>query len=297
MSVAESPVMIPCGGGRMVGIVHVPERQASVGVVIVVGGPQYRVGSHRQFLLMARDLAAAGIPVLRFDCRGMGDSEGQFPGFEYIEDDIRAAVDAFFAHQPGLAKIVLWGLCDSSTACMFYGHKDPRVAGMVLTNPWVRTEAGLARTHLRHYYVQRIFAPDLWRNILGGKFKPGASLASLLGTIRNAIRPAKPEPAKRGPATAEMVSLAELGLGDSGLPDRTLKGLEAFKKPVLFVLSGNDLTAREFVDLVRASRGWRRAMGAATVTRRDLPEADHTFSTRAHLDEATRLTLDWVGRL
>ena len=80
----------------------------------MVGGPQYRVGSHRQFVLLARDLAADGFPVFRFDYRGMGDSEGEFRGFEHVEDDIAAAVEAFRSASPGLREIVLWGLCDGT---------------------------------------------------------------------------------------------------------------------------------------------------------------------------------------
>lgn len=66
-----------CGGATLVGILEIPQRPARVGVVVVVGGPQYRVGSHRQFVLFGRALAHAGYPVLRFDCTGMGDSGGE----------------------------------------------------------------------------------------------------------------------------------------------------------------------------------------------------------------------------
>jgi alpha/beta superfamily hydrolase len=45
-------------------------------VLVIVGGPQYRAGSHRQFTLLARSLAEQGFAVLRFDYRGMGDSTG-----------------------------------------------------------------------------------------------------------------------------------------------------------------------------------------------------------------------------
>jgi len=58
------------------------DRRAACGVLIVVGGPQYRVGSHRQFLLLSRRLAAEGHPVMRFDYRGMGDASGAMRGFE-----------------------------------------------------------------------------------------------------------------------------------------------------------------------------------------------------------------------
>jgi len=66
-------------------------------VLIIVGGPQYRVGSHRQFVLLARHLAAQGIPVMRFDVRGMGDSKGKPRNFGQLDDDLRAATDCFFA--------------------------------------------------------------------------------------------------------------------------------------------------------------------------------------------------------
>ena len=75
---SEFPVVFSCGGDQLVGMVH--PAAARLGVVIVVGGPQYRVGSHRQFVLMARDLAREGYPVLRFDYRGMGDSDGAVRG-------------------------------------------------------------------------------------------------------------------------------------------------------------------------------------------------------------------------
>ena len=63
----ERPVQFSCGTDRLLGILHPGAPDSERGVLVVVGGPQYRVGSHRQFVLLARALAAAGIPVLRFD--------------------------------------------------------------------------------------------------------------------------------------------------------------------------------------------------------------------------------------
>ena len=97
MRLAEEPFVFRHGGDDLLGIVHRAGTDARVGVLIVVGGPQYRIGSHRQFLLVARALAAAGVPVMRFDYPGMGDSGGRFPGFENTDDEIRSAIDAFFA--------------------------------------------------------------------------------------------------------------------------------------------------------------------------------------------------------
>ena len=110
----ERALAFDCGGERLYGILSLPGHAASGarGVLVVVGGPQYRAGSHRQFTLLARDLAQDGVPVLRFDYRGMGDSEGTIRPFDDVEDDLRAAIDAFMAASPGLREVVLWGLCE-----------------------------------------------------------------------------------------------------------------------------------------------------------------------------------------
>src|SRR5262249_52771049 len=115
MSGRETAFAFTCRGDSLVAIYHQATGAPRRGVVIVVGGPQYRVGSHRQFVLLARALAESGIPVLRFDYRGMGDSEGEFTGFEAIDLDIAAAIDAFVARCPSLREIVLWGLCDAAS--------------------------------------------------------------------------------------------------------------------------------------------------------------------------------------
>src|SRR5262245_34032234 len=98
----ERALTFKCEDETLVGVMHVAPAPAVRGVLIVVGGPQYRVGSHRQFLLLARHLAAAGVPVFRFDYRGMGDSSGAVRTFEDIGTDLRCAMDRFFAEAPAL---------------------------------------------------------------------------------------------------------------------------------------------------------------------------------------------------
>jgi len=90
------------------------ERPSETGVLIVVGGPQYRVGSHRQFVLTARRLAADGYTTLRFDATGMGDALGEPRSFEQLDDDLGSAIDALLASTPALRRVVLLGLCDGA---------------------------------------------------------------------------------------------------------------------------------------------------------------------------------------
>ncbi len=285
---AETALTFTCEGAELLGVFHPGAPGASRGVLVVVGGPQYRVGSHRQFVLLARDLAAAGVPVLRFDYRGMGDAGGEFAGFEQIDADIAAAIDAFCTRLPTLREIVIWGLCDAASAALFYAWRDPRIAGLVLLNPWLRTEAGQARAYLRHYYLARLANPELWRKIRRGEFQFSAALRSLLALFKQA---------RRGPADQSAVSQAASASEAVPLPERMAESWRRFAGPVLLILSGDDLTAAEFRDVTKNSRHWRRLLARPQVTLRELPEANHTFSRREWRDQVAAWTREWLTRL
>ncbi|VXC21379.1 hydrolase 1, exosortase A system-associated [Massilia sp. 9I] len=279
MSAGERALAFPCGGDTLVGILHLPPQPRARGVVVVVGGPQYRAGSHRQFTLLARSLAAAGTPVMRFDYRGMGDSEGAARSFEDVAEDLRAAIDRFMLEAPGLREVVLWGLCDGASAAALYAPQDARVAGVVLLNPWVRTEQGAARATLKHYYGGRLRDPALWRKVAAGRFDLSGSLRSMLGVVRSALTPTPPEP--------------EEACG-AALPERLHANLAGFTGRILVLLAGADLTAQEFADTARAPQ-WRALLDGPRAECRTLPQADHTFSRREWHDQVVAWTVAWLG--
>lgn len=275
----ERALAFDCEGETLVGILSPAAAPARRGVLVIVGGPQYRAGSHRQFALLARRLAAQGIPALRFDYRGLGDSTGAARTFEDVAADIRSAIDAFQAALPGLQEVVLWGLCDAAAAALAYGQHDRRVAGLVLLNPWARSAAGLARSTLKHYYWARLRDPALWRKLARGQFALGASLRSLLGLV-GAARQARDGSAP--PLTPDLHA-------------RLLAGMRGFQGRVLFIFSSADLTAQEFLDMCKASPGWQRLLAQPTVQQHTLDGADHTFSRRAWRDQVADWTGAWVA--
>lgn len=277
----ESTVTFRCDGCRLFGILAQPHQSFGRGVLIVVGGPQYRVGSHRQFTLLARELAARGTPVLRFDYRGMGDSEGDRRTFEAIGMDIRTAIDAFLELSPRLGEVVIWGLCDAASAALFYAYQDPRVTGLVLLNPWVRTEQGIARAHLRHYYGARLFQASLWRKVVRGELSFHQTGTALRKLIVDAMD------TRSAPGAVQMAE-------EAPLPERMEEGLRRFRGRVLLILSGNDMTAREFKDLIAGSRRWQNLLADARVTRHELHEANHTFARSEWAEQVARLTAEWV---
>ncbi|MBU2704419.1 hydrolase 1, exosortase A system-associated [Zooshikella marina] len=289
MSVSsEVPVIFPCHQQRLMGIIHKPtDESVSRGVLIIVGGPQTRVGSHRQFVLLARYLAAAGIPVMRFDYRGLGDSEGARPGFEFINDDIQAAIDVFYQQVPHLKDVVLWGLCDAASAALLYGFQDKRIAGLVLLNPWVRSEAGLAKVYVKNYYLARLVNPDLWRKVFSGQFGFTKAFGDLWGNIKQVLFPEQSsEPGKKkvnGSTETAVDFVTGMRLG-----------LERFKGEILIILSGNDLTADEFRELLNASSPWKQVINQRHVERYEVSGATHTFSSAAWRDEVAEKTLTWL---
>ena len=294
---SETGVSFSCDGSQLIGVHHSSKGLNTKGVVIVVGGPQYRVGSHRLFVQLARRLADAGLPVLRFDYRGMGDSEGDFAGFEHVRKDINCAMDAFAALEPSVTQIVLVGLCDAATAVSFYAPSDDRVAGLVLMNPWVWSEEGQARTLLKYYYLRRIFNRGLWHKVLSGKFKPGKSIKDLMnnlskaGNRQNNVDNSDPPEGKKMPSLGYTV---EQSAGSANLAERLEESLTRFNGSLLLILSGKDLTADQFRQSLTESKRLRKVLSGPNVTGHDIPDADHTFSANELKLELGNTIADWM---
>ena len=302
MNVTETALQIDCAGDTLVGVVSQPAGNRVVnnlGMVVVVGGPQYRVGSHRQFVLLAWRLAEAGFPVLRFDYRGMGDSEGVPRDFEAVQDDIAAAVQALQQACPGVTRIVLLGLCDGASAALMYvgpGNQsatmdlvDARVVGLCLLNPWVRSQATLARTHLKHHYTQRLGQADFWRKLASGGFDWHRSMRELLGNLRHMATSGRWAGRSHGMDAADPARMS--------FQQHMASAFQAFPGQILLVLSGNDYTAKEFLDCATSDPQWRGALQRPGLQRLDLPTADHTFSAGAWRTEVEQSILQWITQL
>lgn len=255
MNSEQHALRFKCHDCDVVGVINIPERPIQRGVLMVAPGEQYRAGSHRGYTLLARTLAAAGVPVMRFDHRGSGDSGGSMRRYDAIGDDIASAVKEFFIRVPEMKETVILGLCDAATAAAFYGYTDTNVAGLVLLNPWVRPGASLPAS---------------------AAGAPRAELDFWIGV---------------GATDAQMAARQQLRLeaGDPtlALPQRVLKSLSCFDGEILVVLSGEDRTAREFC-------GQLDLRALPRCQRVDIEQADHTFSTSQWRERVAQESVHWI---
>ncbi|MBV9881948.1 MAG: hydrolase 1, exosortase A system-associated [Sphingomonadaceae bacterium] len=158
---------LACAGEELAG--SLDGAGGAIGLLLVTGGSQTRIGSHRMYERLAKSLAELGYPCLRYDRRGVGDSSGEDPGFRGSGPDLAAAAAAFRRESRGLERIVGFGLCDGASALALFG-RQAGLDGLILVNPWlVEAEAGdQAPAAIRAHYRQRLLSREGWKKLLSG---------------------------------------------------------------------------------------------------------------------------------
>ncbi|MFL6675167.1 MAG: hydrolase 1, exosortase A system-associated [Massilia sp.] len=259
MNIEQRALRFNCNGSSLVGIVDVPERPLQRGLLLLADGPQYRVGGHRQFTLLSRALAVRGIPVMRFDRRGMGDSEGEPRAFDAIADDVGAALREFFVHMPDMKEVVILGLGDAAAAAALYAPHDSRVSGLVLLNPQMRRLGGDVQRSLGHHYLARLGEVAFWKKVASGQ----VDFAALRRDVRSARRE------RRG-----------------ALPRRLAGSLAGFSGQVLVVLGGADPATHDTARLLA-----RHHVRCRQVS---IPQADYAFASREWRDQVATTSANWI---
>lgn len=73
--------------------------------------------------------------------------------------------------------------------------------------------------------------------------------------------------------------------------------LETFRQTHFVDLSGRDLTADEFREAVQQDERWQALLKETHVTRYNVSESDHTFSSAAWREKVAESTLNWIRTL
>lgn len=264
------PLTFDCDGATLAGVLH--PAAGDIGVVIVSGGVQTRAGAHRGFVALADRLAAAGYPTLRFERRGVGDSDGDDRGFRDSDADIAAAIVALRGAFTQLKHIVGWGLCDGATA-LALNAGALGLDGLILANPWTRDADAPAdlppRAAVAARYRQRLTSPREWLRLV----RHGVDLRKAVKGLWQVTR------SEATPQTALGIAMK----------------LQDFDGPVLILLSGRDATAQAFQAL------WGGPTFKAARARGDrhivtLPDATHTFAGAAEIARMAAACVAWLDQ-
>jgi len=192
------------------------------GLLLVSGGNEIRSGAFAGQAQLAARIASVGFPVFRYDRRGIGDSTGENRGFGDSAADIAAALAAFKAERPGLARVFGFGNCDAASALMLGAGCG--CDALVLANPWTieHDDGASPPAAIRARYADKLRDPKELIRLATGK----VSLRKLAGGLKRAVSPAPP------PTT---------------LAQEMRAGLDAFGGPVSLLIAERDRTGQAFL--------------------------------------------------
>lgn len=194
----ERPVSLAGPDGPLFGIVTEPTAaRRELSAVLVNAGPQRRTGPNRMWVEIARRWAAAGVPTLRLDAAGIGDSAGdskvlariaEFYRPHYVEQ-VQASLEQLAAE--GLPpRFVALGLCAGAYWSSHTALADERVAAVVMLNPRTLIYDKRAHTARRTRELRkRALMASTWRKAFSGELRlarhleTGRSLAAVAATL------------------------------------------------------------------------------------------------------------------
>lgn len=256
-------IRFECEGVRLSG--SVDEGPRAIGLLCVTGGSQIRTGPHRMLHRLASEIAATGVPVFRYDRRGVGDSEGDDAGYRSSGPDLAAAVRAFRAEVPHLRSIFGFGLCDGATTLALHG-RQAGVDALALANPWlVETEPDtLPAAATRAHYRDRLLSPAAWRSIVSGRVDLLGAAKSLFGAV----------------AKAE----------DGSLADEVASSLTPYVSKLLLILSQGDGTA------IAAKSCWNAEAFSHVRNERvvTIQSDSHTFGRSGDFEQVRDAVLNFI---
>jgi alpha-beta hydrolase superfamily lysophospholipase len=186
---------------HLVGVVTWPDaaagRTARAAVMSNVG-THHRVGPFRLYVELARQLAAEGFVVIRFDLSGQGDSEirpGALEGRASMSLDVGDAMQWLSEHA-GADLFVLVGLCSGVDSTHAVSVADARVRGAVFIDGYTYPTAGFRLRHwtFRYLSVERWkrFLQRWWRHLrvptAGGGVQPTTQFYSRSIPTRDEFR-------------------------------------------------------------------------------------------------------------
>jgi uncharacterized protein len=149
----ETPLFFANGASRLFGVLHAPDAATGKSTFVFCHAfGEEKLWTHRACVTFARELAAHGHAVLRFDYRGHGDSDGTFTdsSVETMVSDVHAAI-AQARELTGREAVSLLGVRFGATLASLVAEEASDVRHLVLWAPIIdgaRYMQELLRTNL-----------------------------------------------------------------------------------------------------------------------------------------------------
>jgi len=283
----ETAFAFDCEGSSLIGFIHEGNPSNDIGILTITpGGPQCRIGVGRQLVRLARRLAAEGVTVMRFDHRGLGDSEGSFRGFQDTHNDIAAAIDEFQRRLPSIRRVILWGGCDAASAALLNAYKLPAVVCVIAGNPFVSSPVTAAKAQRKHY-LSRLKQKSFWVKLLKLEYNPKEYAAGALQKLKRKSAPNKEASAD----TSERKSHPQ-----GNFVENILTGLRKFNGRILFLMGDRFLLSTEFDQLVVSTPEWRAAYNKPGYERIDIKGGDQVFSNQESQERMFDAASQWIHK-
>jgi hypothetical protein len=163
--------------GRLHGILASPETQEHRMVAVLLNaGFTHKVGPNQLYVTLAKALAMAGMPSLRFDFSGIGDSFPANTEASYDERIMQEIGDALTLLTAELRyeKIILVGFCDSASYSFHAGVSHVDVVGVCAINGSLVSNTLLKSFNFKQriqyrYYRKNLFSPVRWKKVMTGQ--------------------------------------------------------------------------------------------------------------------------------
>lgn len=294
-------------GQRLVGMLERPDgpgRDAGLAVILLSPGVKMRVGPQRLYRRLSQQFVDLGIPVLRFDFYGLGDSEGDVNEellrdvYNHIEVGrfVNDTIDAmnWMASEFGIQRFLLSGLCGGAVTGLLAAAQDRRVAGLVslgitptlashAANPALYMTSG-ELSAMRETYLSKIFRPQAWWRLL--TFQSDYTLL-----WRALSQPFRRPKATASPGTAPP---AERDNANPLFPPAFFSAAAAGCQ-MLLVFGGADRLHWEFEEKFVARHRDRLAECAGYWTVHVIPNANHTLSFPEWQEQMLDTVRTWLA--
>ena len=316
MRATRSPVVFANRNGLgLFGILHLPAeaRGTDVAVLLLSPGVKMRVGPERLYCKMAERFVGLGLPVLRFDFFGLGDSEGEVTEellkdvYNHIEvgrfvEDTIDAMD-WMAREYGTRRFILSGLCGGAITGLLTAQRDLRVAGLLAlaitpllasrsADPGLYMTSGQA-ADVRQTYLQKLLSPKAWLRLLTLRTDYRFLWQVMTQPLRARRRPAGPATNDVQPAAAAPVQ--ELDNASPLFPPAFFSMVES-GRPILMVFGGSDRLLWEFEEKFVARHGARLQSSALFHDVHTIAQANHVLSFEPWQQEMLDVSERWLRR-